>query len=313
MIKAFFKLIRWPNLMIIFLSMFFMLFLIIRPVLGTETAHFGMTGIQFALLVTATLFIAIGGYIINDIKDQDADAINKTGKNQVGVAFSTKQAAVIYLVFTLLGLFAGSYLSFLLQKTQYALIFLLTVGLLWYYAERYQCQPLVGNLVVAFLSALSFGLVWLFEIFAMQLQHISLPILPENIKMVNMLVLVYMSFAFLTSWLREMVKDIEDIDGDEKVGCLTFAVAHGRKRSKILALVVNLIGFSASILTQWFFYTHALMILFWLFMLVDGLFIFIFIQLLYAREKAQFGQLSLWIKLLMLSGIISMTFFYFEI
>ncbi len=312
MIKAFFKLIRWPNLLIIFLSMVFMLFLIIRPVLGSQEAPFGMSLLHFALLVIAMLFIAAGGYIVNDIKDQEADAVNHNGKNQVGTVFSQKQAALSYVVLTILGLFAGTYLSFLLQKTQYTLVFLLIVGLLWYYAERYQCQALVGNIVVAFLSALSFGLVWLFEIFTLQSHAIALPILPERIKLVNALVIIYVGFAFLSSLLREIVKDIEDIEGDEQVGCLTYAVAHGQKKAKIAALIINIIGLVSAIYIQWFFYSKALIILFWYFMLIDVLFLFIFIKLLRARLKTDFSHLSLWIKLLMLSGIISMALFYFE-
>lgn len=310
--RAFFKLIRWPNLLIILISLFFMLFLVIRPVLGEEEARFGMSAFQFALLAIATVAIAIGGYIINDIKDQETDAVNKTGKNQVGTVFSQKQAAWLYIIFTIIGIAAGGYLSFSVQKTQYALIFILTAGLLWYYAERYQCQPLVGNLVVAFLSALSFGLAWLFEVFSMQLQPYALPILPENLRLANKLVFIYMGFAFLASLLREVVKDAEDIEGDEITGCLTFAVSYGINKTRIFALVVNFIGLSSAIFFQYFFYMKAFSILFWYFMLVDALFIFIFIRLLKTRDKVDFGRLSLWIKILMLSGILSMGLFYFE-
>ena len=312
MIKAFLKFIRWPNLLIMLASMFFMLYLIIRPVLGTETAHLGMSVFQFVMLAAATIFIAMGGYIINDIKDQETDAVNKPGKNTVGNVFSQKQAALFYVIFTLLGITAGSYLSFSVDKTQYALIFILTAGLLWYYAERYQCQPLVGNLVVAFLSALSFGLVWLFEVFSMQLQGVALPIRPENLKLVNSLVFIYMGFAFLVSLLREIVKDAEDIEGDEKTGCLTFAVAYGIKKAKVLSIVATLIGLAASVWFQWFFRENGIPALFWFFTLIDAIFAFIGFKLLRANNKSDFGHLSLWIKILMLCGILSMTLFYFE-
>ena len=312
MIKSFFKLIRWPNLLIVLASMFFMLFLVIRPVLGTAGSHFGMSTFMFVLLALATVFIAISGYIINDIKDQETDAVNRNMKNPVGTIFSQRQAAWLYVIFTFLGLAAGSYLAFLVQKFQYALIFLLTAGLLWYYSERYQCQPITGNIVVAFLSALSFGLVWLFEIFAMQLHPYALPILPENLKLANKIVFIYMGFAFLVSLLREIVKDIEDYNGDEKTGCLTFAVAYGLKKAKILALVVNLAGLAGVMILQWFFYTNAFMMLFWFFMLVDVIFISVGIKLLRADNKTDFSHLSLWIKTLMLTGILSMGLFYFK-
>lgn len=312
MIKAFFKLIRWPNLMIIFFSMFFMLFLVIRPVLGMQESRFGMNLWQFVLLVVATLFIAAGGYIINDIKDQEADAVNHPEKNQIGKNLTQKQAALGYVILSLLGLFAGFYLSYLVQKTHYSLLFLLTVGLLWYYAERYQCQPIVGNLVIASLSALSFGLVWLYEIFRLQSHGVALPLLPESISTVNTLVAIYMGFAFLSSWLREIIKDLEDLRGDEKVGCLTYPVAHGTKKAKSLAIFVNLLGLFAAFYIQWLFYTKSLTLAFWYFMLVDALFIFVLIRLWKAKQKEDYSHLSIWVKVLMLTGILSMTLFYFE-
>jgi len=313
MIKSFFKLIRWLNLLIILMSMFFLLFFIIRPVLGTINAAVGLSSFQFGLLIIATLFIAIGGYIINDIKDQEADTINKPGKNTVGSVFSIKQASVLYMVFTLIGMLAGSYLSFALHQGQYSLVFIFTAGLLWYYAARYQCQALVGNAVVGFLSALSFGLVWLFEIFGMQHHLETLSIHQNGLSLTNHLVFIYMGFAFMVSLLREIVKDIEDVDGDERSGCLTFAVVYGIPKAKTFAVVVNLLGMAASIWFQWFFQEKGIMLLFWFFFLIDALFIYILVDLIKAHSKSDFGHLSLWIKVLMLAGILSMALFYFNI
>jgi 4-hydroxybenzoate polyprenyltransferase len=121
-----------------------------------------------------------------------------------------------------------------------------------------------------------------------------------------------MGFAFLSSWLRETVKDIEDLKGDEQVGCLTYAVKHGQKRAKIMATAINLLGLLAAIYIQWLFYVRTLNMLFWYFMVVDALFVFVLVNLLKAKQKEDFSRLSLWIKILMLSGILSMALFYFE-
>ncbi len=307
--KAFLKLIRWPNLLIILLSMTLIAFFIIKPGLGLSFPA-GMSPAAFGLLVVAVLSTAMGGYVLNDLKDLQADAVNKPGKNVFESHFSVLTGKKLYWVFTLTGVVAGTVLSQWYGNISFSLIFILTAGLLWFYAERYQCQTLVGNLVVAFLSALSFGLVWLFEVMALQVQHLSVD--PVRLYLVNDLVLIYMGFAFLVSLLREVVKDMEDERGDRAAGCLTLPVSHGLQKAKNVALAVNLTGLLASIAIQWFFYQWHFTLLFFSFFLVDLLFSFVLLKLLRANGSQQFHFVSLWIKILMVTGILTMTLFYFE-
>ncbi len=307
--RIFFKLIRWPNLVIVLLSMGFLQFLLIKPGLGL-TKGTGMTLVEFLLLIVAVLLTAIGGYVINDLKDLKTDAVNKPEKNTFEKIFTQKQGWIFYWIFALGGILAGSLLSFLLDKGSYALIFILTAGLLWFYAVRYQCQPLVGNIVVAFLSALSFGLVWLYELMALQVQGVAVD--RRRLLLVNILVLIYMAFAFLVSLLREVVKDMEDVEGDRQTGCLTLPVAYGIRKAKNVAIAVNLSGLTASFAIQWFFYENGFNVLFLFFFLVDLLFAFVLLKLVNANRKEHFNLLSLWIKLLMVAGILSMGLFYFE-
>jgi len=307
--RAFLRLIRWPNLLMVILSMGLLLYLLIKPGLGLAAGS-GMTSGEFWLLVVSVLLTAIAGYVINDLKDLKTDAINKPGKNVFEETLTKKQGMVLYWFFVLGGILAGGVLSFMLGKTSYILIYILTAGLLWFYTARYQCQPLVGNLVVAFLSALSFGLVWLYELMA--LQRYSIAVDRSHLFLVNKLVLIYMGFAFLVTLLREIVKDIEDEKGDRQTGCLTLPVTYGIKKAKNVAVGVSLLGLFASFAIQWFFYFLGLSVLFMFFFLVDLLFAFVLLKLFTARRKEQFSLLSLWIKLLMVAGILSMGLFYFE-
>ncbi len=305
----FFKMIRWPNLMMIVLSMTLLLVLLIKPGLGL-TNQIGMNFPEFVLLVAAVLLTAMGGFVINDLKDLQTDAVNKPGKNPFEQFFTPKQGMLFYWIFSLGGILAGTWLSFWLGKGSYSLIFVLTAGLLWFYAARYQCQVLMGNLVVAFLSALSFGLVWLYELMALLGQSVQVD---RNVLMtVNWLVLIYMGFAFLVSLMREVVKDMEDVEGDQQTGCLTLPVAYGMKKAKNIALIVNLLGMFASFGFQWFFYKNGFNVLFLFFFLVDMLFGLILLKLINASRKEHFSLLSLWIKLLMVAGVLSMGLFYFE-
>lgn len=306
--RTFFKMIRWPNLVMVILSMSFLLFLLIRPGLAVSAAGLNLT--SFLLLVVAVLLTAMGGYVINDLKDLQTDAVNKPGRNPFERFFTPKQGMLFYWIFSLSGILAGTWLSFWLGKGSYSLIFVLTAGLLWFYAARYQCQVLMGNLVVAFLSAFSFGLVWLYELMALLEQSVQVG---RNVLMtVNWLVLIYMGFAFLVSLMREVVKDMEDVEGDQQTGCLTLPVAYGMKKAKNIALIVNLLGLFASFGFQWFFYRNGFGWLFLYFFIVDLLFAFVLLKLLNASRKEHFSLLSLWIKLLMVAGVLSIGLFYFE-
>lgn len=309
---SFLKLIRWPNLLIILISMLFTLLLLIRPILGIHGFEQGMGVWPFSLLLAATILIAAGGYLINDFYDMNADSVNKPGKNLVGRKYPVYIVDILYWFFTLGGVLAGLALCWWIGHLNYSLIFVFSAGLLWFYASRYQCQPLVGNVVVAFLSALSFGLVWVFEFIALSNQPESLGQLQASFGLVNRMMGIYVSFAFLVSLLREIVKDIEDIKGDDRFGCRTFAVVYGAKKSTMLALVITGIGLFASLCFQYFFFQTEYYLLFSSFFLVDLLFLWIGFRLRKATDKTDYANLSKTIKLLMVTGILSMALIYFE-
>ena len=309
---SFLKLIRWPNLLMIVISMKLLLFFVISPALGLPWFEGGLDALEFSLLVMATLFIAIGGYLVNDFFDMNADTVNKPGINQVGGKFSVMLTQTLYWVFTITGVLLGVLLSYLLNQINYALVFLFVAGLLWFYSEKYQCQPLVGNVVVAILSALSFGLVWLFEFFALSNHAQIFTEVQTNFRLVNKLVLIYMGFAFIVSLLREVVKDIEDYKGDDRFGCRTFPVVYGKNKARNLALVTAITGLLAVFWFQYYFFTASFTILFAYFFIVNALFVGAIILLLKAKEKADYSRLSTLIKVLMLAGVLSMALFYFE-
>ncbi len=119
------KLIRWPNLVIIVLSMCLILFFIIAPGLGITAFTYGLSTIEFLLLSVSTVLIAIGGYIINDIFDINTDSINKQGNNVIGNKISIKYANILYWASTIVGILSGVLLSYLVNQINFGLIFLL--------------------------------------------------------------------------------------------------------------------------------------------------------------------------------------------
>ncbi|MBN2638834.1 MAG: geranylgeranylglycerol-phosphate geranylgeranyltransferase [Bacteroidales bacterium] len=309
--KALIRMIRWPNLLIMALSMYLMYVPVIQHLLGPEASALGMSTLNFILLLAATLLIAAGGYIINDIADVTADQTNKPGKNAIGSLISVSRAQLLYYIISLAGIAAGSVLSFQVHTPVLALLFVFTAGLLWFYAKDYQCRPLLGNMVIGVLSALSFGLVFMFEVLALRNHNVPVTMQHYAFEMALKITLIYMAFAFLTSLIREIVKDVEDATGDHRVGCRTFAVVYGQKKAGNLALGATLLGLAGAFIIQWFFYKHGMVLLFFYFFLVDLLFSMVAYKLLRATGKKDFSSLSLWTKLLMLTGVLSMALFYF--
>jgi 4-hydroxybenzoate polyprenyltransferase len=242
----------------------------------------------------------------------NADSVNKPGGNQVGGKFSVLFTQTLYWIFTIGGVLMGTLLSYLLNQINYALIFLFVAGLLWFYSEKYQCQPIIGNVVISVLTALSFGLVWLFEFFALSNHAGIFTEVQASFGIVNRLVLIYMGFAFVVSLLREVVKDIEDFAGDDRFGCRTFPVVYGKSKAQKLALGIAIAGLLATFWLQYYFFTASFTLLFVYFFVVDALFVSIVLFLKKAKEKNDFSRLSTLIKLLMLAGVLSMALFYFE-
>jgi 4-hydroxybenzoate polyprenyltransferase len=306
----FFSLIRWANQMIIILSMWFIHSFIILPSL--EISH-AMTVYQFVLLVVSVICITIGGYIINDYFDIVTDNVNKPGKNKIGSVITEKKALNLYYLFTVSGVILGLVLSWIIGNINYGLIFLFTAGILWYYSERYKCTPVLGNMVVAFLSALSFGLVWLFDFTSLQNNAVLFAKAQNNFRFVTNIVYGYMIFAFLSSLFREMIKDMEDYDGDLRMGCNTFVVRYGIEKAKILSLIVGTILFAFLIIVQIFFFTSGFLYVLGFFIIMDAFLIIILKKLKESGDIVDYTNLSDLSKMFMVIGILSMILFYFDL
>jgi 4-hydroxybenzoate polyprenyltransferase len=258
------------------------------------------------LLLAATTFIASAGYILNDLFDIHVDSVNKKGRYIVGRKIRVHVAQVFYWVLTILGVMLGVYLSYRIGKLNYSLIFILTAGLLWFYSERYKCQPIVGNLVIALLSALVIAIVWLFYFFGLIQSPEAFTGVQLQFSKVNIFILIFSGFAFIITLIREVLKDIEDFEGDDRFGCRTFPVVYGQKKAKWLAMLITIIALVYSIWCQTFFINSDLTLLVYYFFVIDIFLLVMMIMLLKARARKDFGRMSVLTKILMLAGMLSM-------
>jgi len=172
--KAFLKLIRWQNLLIVALTMILMRYAVIEPVISKINVVLAegsgnqvplslkLPWYNFLILVIATLCITAGGYVINDYFDIKTDLINK-GEVIVGTKIPRRKAMMWHNSLNMTGVAAGFYISWRSGYFWLGILFLVVSGLLYFYSASYKRQFLVGNIVVAFLTAMVPMLVVIYE------------------------------------------------------------------------------------------------------------------------------------------------------
>ncbi len=244
-IISFLKLIRLKNLIIVAFTQLLVKFSLINPFLD----DFILSNNQFYLLVLATIFITASGYIINDIYDVKTDKINKDQKRIIGKSINSRNAISWYIFFNLIGLGLGCYIAYLVKKPLFSLIFFYCIFTLWTYSKRMKSSFLLGNLQVSLLTALSIFNVALFDL------------IPNGINKTNgelmifKIILTYTAFAFITTFIREMIKDIEDMEGDKKIQAKTLAITYGVEKTKWISLVFTILTFLGIAYFQYFQYS----------------------------------------------------------
>jgi 4-hydroxybenzoate polyprenyltransferase len=224
---------------------------VIVPILqtyGFET-RFGMLG----LLIFATVFIAAAGYVLNDYFDVKIDAINRPEKQVVGKYITKHTAMVMHQVLTGAGVLIGLLLAYFARSFSLAFIFIVVPGLLWFYSASYKRQFLIGNVVVAFIAALSILVVGISELAFIQKEYGNLifetPIPSQFYGWIGGFAL----FAFLCTLIREILKDMEDEEGDREMECRTLPIKWGTKKTKLFLYALILITVSALFLLNGFF------------------------------------------------------------
>ncbi len=279
-ISAFIKVVRYPNLLIMAATQ-----LLSAAWLTPDDAIVWQNiSLWFALL--ATLCIAAGGYIINDIFDFEADTINKPDKVII-TALNKSNFGLAYYGISVLGILFG-----LASSLYVGLICFVMVALLYFYSYKLKKTVLLGNIAIAVMSAVVL-LVLLFifpeiEIFA---------------------IWVYAAFAFFTTLVREIAKDIEDVEGDKKANYPTLPVVKGTSFAQKMAVAqAVLLLMCMLVFAIWCLLNIRLWAFYYLVIFTILPTVGLVLLLYWAKEKKHYSQASLLSKLIMLSGIISMYF-----
>ena len=273
-LSSFLRLTRTGNLFIIALAQYFTAAFIV----GTHT----ITDLKLFLLSLSTVVIAAAGYIINDYYDVKIDFINKPERVEIGKTITRRFAILFHVSLSVSGILIGLFLSW-----KIGLVNAFSVFLLWLYSNNLKRLPFVGNLSVGLLTGLS--------IFVVEILY------PGN----HAMILVYSVLAFFMTLVREIVKDMEDLKGDNTFGCRTLPIVLGIRKTKWIIYSILLV-FSLSILWIDMYYDKLPEYYFLIFLLTPLL--LLIYRLSKADTKSEFNQLSTFCKFILLLGILSMAF-----
>lgn len=301
---AFFNLIRFKNLLIILLVQG----LIKYSLLNSSIAATTLDTFHFILLMLATVFIAAGGYVINDIYDVNIDKINKPEKVIIHKKISESTANNLYLAFTFVGVVIGFYLSNHIGSPGFAALFIIVAALLYMYASYLKSILLIGNIVVSLIVAFSLIIVGIFDLIP-AIDYLNQARQLEVFTIISF----YALFAFLLTFLREIVKDIEDINGDKNGGRQTLPIVLGRKRTTIVCFVFA-IAIAALILVYMYsnLYRATWVMLYFLITIIGPLLYFI-VKIITAEKKTDFKHLSAILKTVMILGLLTLFFYRFNL
>ena len=297
----FLNLIRYKNLIFIGLTQLFIKYGLFNSI-GIDVA---LSGFQFALLVFATISIAGAGNVINDIHDVDADTINKPNKLIVGKKVSEKKAYRIFFILNILGVFSGFLLSNAIGKPVFAALFIIISALLYLYASMIKGILLIGNILISTLIALSILIVGVFDVLpAIDASNV------DNQIIAMIVITHYACFAFLVNLIREIVKDIQDINGDKNDGLNTLPIAIGRHRATTVVFALGVLAVVVVIIyTYLFLYTSQVLILYFLLLVVAPL-IYYCVKAYSAETRKDMSRLAFLLKAIMFLGMCSIPMYY---
>ncbi|HLA54089.1 MAG TPA: geranylgeranylglycerol-phosphate geranylgeranyltransferase [Flavitalea sp.] len=308
LIAAFFRLIRWLNLLFIALTQCLFQYCIIVPMFRQHAISPALPLRYFSLLSLSSLLIAAGGYIINDYFDLNIDKINKPGRIVVERVMRRRWAIVWHWTLSVAGVLIGMYVGW---KTGVIWLGFANIGCviaLWVYSTTFKKKLLSGNIIISLLTAWVVMVIGSTTHFRM-IAHSDIFGTVSASKLLRFTFL-YSGFAFIICLIREIIKDVEDIRGDERYGCRTMPIVWGVHVSKIVA------GTWIGVLTSALFIVWAYILQFgwwiaalWCFCAIILPLLFILTKLFSAQSTADFAKLSSWIKFVMLTGILSMIFF----
>jgi len=292
--------------------MFALRYLILIPILSLKGIALVISQFDFSLLVTGTLFIAGAGNIINDYFDIRPDRLNKHHELIVGKFIKRRVAMTSHVMLSTLGFLLSAYVA-IKYSIPWMLIFqILAITLLWLYSASFKKAFIIGNIIVAFLTAcipllvISYDLPVVFKSEGLNFPYLNAPI--DDFKVVFFFTLVYAGLAFLLNLLREIIKDMADMKGDKEINARTMPLVMGVIATKKVVNSLSLFTLLLLIFIQQSFMpdkvTSVYLLVFIILPMLIGMY-----KLKHSTRSKQFLKASNYIKITMASGLLYMFLF----
>ena len=301
-----FRLIRLPNLIIVAVTQGLIYYQLLHKTFRKYSLSGTFNSFEFVLFTVAMILVTASGYIINDIYDIETDRINKPDKRIIQVHLSKSNAWKIYFSMILTGGLISFYLAIQRNDLFHWFIYPVAVFLLYGYSHWFKGIPYVGNILVSLFCAAVPGIFFLSE--ASILKELKIKDLSSFLSLHGLL-LSYVIFAFLTNLYREIVKDLQDEAGDKLANINTAAVYFGKKNTTFIALFIS---FTISMVITFTFSQTIFSNIPYLFtiqcLLIQLPLSVSIIKLIQAKDDKAFRNVGLWIKLIMINGLILITY-----
>lgn len=272
--------------------------------------------LNFFLIVFSSVLVAAGGYIINDYFDVKSDTINRPNSVVVDKIIKRRTAIILHFIFTSIGFFMGVFAALKIGYLRIALFHFFAIFLLWIYSTHLKKNLLIGNFVVSLLTASVAFLPLIFEIAIIKRENSDLILYLKPILSSFKIISIFSIFVFITSMAREIIKDIEDYNGDYETGCKTVPILWGINAAKLIVffllnitVILSLFVIYNSIKINHFIFSINNFYIF--FALVIPL-IFLSYFVIKSTTTKQFKNSSLFLKLIMLLGLFYSFIFYFS-
>ena len=303
---AFFKLIRWPNLLFIALTQLLFYYCLLIPIFGGSRMRPVISDAVLAVIIIASVVIAAAGYIINDYFDINIDRVNKPGRQFIPRIVTRRWAILWHSIFSAVGVLLSFYAGYKAGVWWIGPSNVLCVVLLFVYSSTFKKRFLTGNIIISLLTAWTVAILGLASAYHLYFHEANRAAQARILRFT----ILYACFAFVISLIREAVKDIEDIRGDRRYGCRTLPVAAGINAAKTYVLVWLAVLLGTVVIMQ----VYAAQLGWWLFVGYALLFIaaplaYLGFKFIKAKKQAEYHRISTLAKAVMFTGILSLLFF----
>lgn len=299
---------RWPNLVFIAVAQLLFSYCILQPIFQQGGLKPNVHGLYFVLLMISSVFIAAAGYIINDYFDLNIDLVNKPDKMVVDKVINRRWVLVWHWILSFIGIGLGFFIDRMTGVMLLGFANMACVMLLFIYSISLKKKLLSGNVLISLLTA------WVILVITWCESRYFLNAIRQyetvDVGKLTRLTFLYAGFAFVISLVREVIKDMQDIEGDRRYSCKTMPIVWGLNVSKVFVAVWLFVLIASLAIVQF----YVLQFKWWISAVYTIVFVILPLlivlkKLMKAQNSDDFKKLSDLVKLAMFTGIISMIFF----